>query len=432
MSPSTPRSLALAVVACASLAQTGCLAGVAKGVTEAFLESRPKKVDTRQCYIQGPAFEGLESYMDHQDRAAGESPAPVLKVLMVHGIGSHKPGYATRLGESLARHLGLDRVAERYKEFWLENPNFFPGEQLGSLRVRRFRSRENEREMLFYELTWDSIVEEEKQDIAFDNSGEYSFRRTGLNNLMKGFVNETVPDVMMYQGSSGERIQVSVSSAMCFMFSYSWDSLPDGGNRVCATHENPENFLRYVQDDYAFITHSLGSRVTTDSLQRIARQMGAETDPVIIERMRGIRGRRIPVFMLSNQLPLLQLGQELPEVAQEQEAICSADAPRRNERLFDEINLVAFSDPNDLLSYAIPPGYVDKHIDSRMCPSVVNVIINVAEIIDLLGLGQVANPASAHLAYETDERVLALVTNGIGNEKTSPIVRDRCEWVETF
>jgi len=37
-----------------------------------------------------------------------------------------------------------------------------------------------------------------------------------------------------------------------------------------------------------------------------------------------------------------------------------------------------------------------------------------------------ANPLEAHIAYETDDRVLAILTNDIGNENTSPLVNERC------
>jgi len=37
-----------------------------------------------------------------------------------------------------------------------------------------------------------------------------------------------------------------------------------------------------------------------------------------------------------------------------------------------------------------------------------------------------ANPGDAHNGYLTDERVLAMIVNGVGNENTSQIVKERC------
>ena len=93
-------------------------------------------------------------------------------------------------------------------------------------------------------------------------------------------------------------------------------------------------------------------------------------------------------------------------------------------------SIIAFSDPNDLLSYAIPPGFSDAYIDSRLCTEITNININIAHIIDVLGLGEIANPMDAHTGYDTDDRVVALIAKGIGTSHTAPIVKERCEWTE--
>jgi hypothetical protein len=426
------RILSCLLAAALSPALSGC-AGLAKGVTQAVIESREKeKVDTRKCHVRGAPFEGLEAYMERQEQWAASGTGgqrPVLKLLMVHGIGAHSPGYATRLSENLARALALSRTERSFREFRLASDRF-PGEELGSLRIMRFVDAADTREMLFYELTWDPIVEDEKQSIAYDNSGAFSFRRAQINNAMKLFVNNTVPDVMMYQGTSRGRIQASVGQSMCWMFSRDWASLPDGDSESC-DRAHP-NYLSYSDDDYAFLTHSLGSRIMIDSLQAVVQLASQEEDGTVDERVATLRDRRIPVFMLSNQLPLLQLGQTAPAVYDQMDQLCRPESPTEPGRLFDEIAIVAFSDPNDLMSYAIPRGYLDRHMDSRLCPSVVNVILNVAEVISVFGLGEVANPMTAHLGYDDDERVIGLITYGIGTDEVHPLVAERCEWMETF
>jgi hypothetical protein len=40
--------------------------------------------------------------------------------------------------------------------------------------------------------------------------------------------------------------------------------------------------------------------------------------------------------------------------------------------------IIAFSDPNDLMSYPVPDQFADRYIESRLCRSVTNVTINVA------------------------------------------------------
>ncbi|MCK5365967.1 MAG: hypothetical protein KAR22_23485, partial [Gammaproteobacteria bacterium] len=101
-----PRTKAFSLFLTAMLL-SGC-AGIAKGVTEAVLE-RSEEEDTRACHIEGPVSVGLEPSMQAQEkeRAAGH-PTHTLKVVMVHGIGRHLPGYSARLTEHLMRDLKLD------------------------------------------------------------------------------------------------------------------------------------------------------------------------------------------------------------------------------------------------------------------------------------------------------------------------------------
>ncbi|MGH8658712.1 MAG: hypothetical protein ACREV4_09635 [Gammaproteobacteria bacterium] len=418
----------------AALGLNGC-ASLGEGIARAALKGNDeKKEDTRQCSIRGPAFRGIVGDMERQGSVQGSSGprARKLKVLMVHGIGTHLPGYSTMLAENLARALRLDVVANQTKEILPETPRLFPGEKLGIVRVNRFTNKGGTREMLFYELTWSGITEPDKQLIAYDDSGEYSFRRAGLNNTMKTFVNNYFPDPLIYYGDAHERIQSAVLQTFCWALSGDWEDLQERTASVCDPSKLPLD--RLVGDDYVFISHSLGSRIVTDALQRIA---GLPMDEKVRMTLPGkrwlaaLRDKEFKVFMLANQLPLLQLGRAAPEIAGQFDEYCTATGAKRDQRVFKRLNVVAFSDPNDILSWAVEPDYVEKNVDSRVCPTMVNVIINVAEVKDIFGITQVANPGEAHSGYDRDERVLGLIANGIGNERVHPLVKQRCTWVET-
>ena len=407
----------------------GC-ASISRGVTEAILESSGRKEDARVCYVRGRPVDGIKTYISNQETATkgNKSAHRILKVLMVHGVGSHQPGYSTRMAENLANSLALTRVQEKYKEFTLSFPDFSDRE-LGLLRSSRYMNGDGSQEMIFIELTWDPIVEKEKQGIAFDNSREYSFRRTPFNNILKKFVNDTLPDVLMFNGTSRQMIQMSISQSLCWMMTPSWETLPDGGVHYCDS-SNPVYRPKF-EDEYVFITHSLGSRVTVDALQWIVEKAiaAAKDDPVLQATIDRLKHKRITVFMLSNQLPLLQLGQPQPAVHGQIDEICKPGAARSEERLFGETHLVAFSDPNDLFSYAIPSHFLDNHLDSRLCPTLTNVILNVAEVGNVLG-GEFANPLAAHTGYDNDDRIIGLITGGIGTGNEDPAVAGHCSWLE--
>jgi hypothetical protein len=397
---------------------------MARGVTEAMLARRDQTEDARRCLVRGRSFEGLEAMLARQ-AASGEGSDRVLKVLMVHGIGSHQPGHTTSLAENLARALSLSSFREGVKQFELFRPDR-DVPTLGTLRVTEYFSEAPRRVLVFYELTWDPIVEDEKRRIQFDSSGELGLPRAVINDGLKLFVNDTVPDVLMYKGRFRDDIRTSIAQSLCWMMSREWGALPDGGRAHCG-NEGPGRLAR-IGDDYAFITHSLGSHITLDALSAIT--SAAKADEAVSESVAALREKRFVVFMLSNQLPLLQLGQSPPEVVGRVAEICRPDTAIPRERLLKETKLVAFSDPNDLFSYAIPPRFLDDQIDSRLCPSLTNVILNVAPVNDVLGFGEFANPMRAHTGYHEDDRVIALLARGIGLPGQDPLIGERCEYFE--
>jgi len=404
-------------------------ASMTRGMVEAIMGDEKEAEDTRQCLIRGRPIVGVKQMLQQAnqgDQTSEEDAGNPLKVLMVHGIGTHNPGYGTRLSENLARALSLDMVVEEFKEFNLLHPEL-PDTSLGVLRISRFLNEKQKRDMLFFELTWDLIVEEEKEKIAFDDSSEYSFRRAGLNQTFKLFVNDTVPDVIMYYGKFQQSIQLSVAQSLCWMMSADWEGLPNETTAYC-DRESPL-FLSEADDDMVFISHSLGSRITADALQAIA--VFADSDERLKDAARNLQEKELTFFMLSNQLPLLQLGREDPEVTNQIDQICSDSGSKQDERLFRKTHIVAFSDPNDLFSYPIPPKYLKQYVDSRLCPILTNVSINIVEVIDIFGVSKVANPLTAHTEYDNDERVIALMVNGIGNDNVDPLVEERCLWTET-
>ena len=140
--------------------------------------------------------------------------------------------------------------------------------------------------------------------------------------------------------------------------------------------------------------------------------------------------KHVQIFMLSNQLPMLQLGRELPEATAQKADYCNANGSKYRSRLFDETSIVAISDPNDLLSYAIPHDFNEKYLDSRLCINVTNININIAKVVDVFGLGKFANPMEAHVGYSKDDRVVALIARWIGNGHATPLVKEKCQWTE--
>ena len=131
--------------------------------------------------------------------------------------------------------------------------------------------------------------------------------------------------------------------------------------------------------------------------------------------------------MLSNQLPFLQLGRTPPTVVGETDNYCKPAGRKYAERLV-QIRIHAFSDPNDVLSYTISSDFGETYIDSRMCPTITNVSLNMPPNISILRLGELANPYQAHTAYWQDERVIAYIADGVGSARDSDVIADRWMW----
>lgn len=423
--------MVLAVVALVS----GC-ESAAKGVTSAILESREEEEDTRLCSAEGVPFPGIAPYLERQDSLPpideADPERPQVKVLYVHGIGTHAPSHGTELVSNLAHALGLTVRSPRPKRIVLKAPAM-PEAELGELNLVRFTDDTRKRDLVFYELTWSPINQPAKDAVAFDNSEIYRTRRASLNHAMRLFVNDVAPDPIAFAGNKGTAILTSISQSMCWMWSSTWSDLPEETvDQVCDV--GPSFGSRSTIDDVAFITHSLGSRATMDALQDIARradEVGVADDPDVLRLTEPLKQRELQLFMLSNQLPLLEAGQDPKAVTGRAADYCGPDSPLADRRFVRALKMVAFSDPNDIMSYPLPVDWVEHYVDSRLCPEVTNVTINVAKVRSLLGLGEVADPLTAHTGYGADERVGGLLAEGAGHDGAAEIVQERCTWFAT-
>ena len=405
---------------------SGC-ASIGKGAAEAVLE-KSENEDTRQCQVWGQSFSGIETDLEKKQ---GKT-----KVLFVHGVGDHIPGYTTEFLEKLAKELKLNVRSEIQKNIDLSSP-LLPGIDLGNLRVTHLFNEQNGQSLTFYELTWSEITRAEKALLDFDTSGEYDFRRAKINGLLKKFSNDTGPDPIIYLGQSRTPILAAYAQSFCWMATQNWPELPASGKHTCLSLDD-SHADQIANDNYVIISHSLGSRIAIDGTQRIASMLAAPdkyrtgNQKLVVTRkaVQALQNKHISMFMLSNQLPMLRLGRELPEVAGQEASYCEANGADYNKRMVSETEIVAFSDPNDLLSYGIPPGFADKYIDSRLCAKITNVNINIAKVMDAFGMTDLANPMEAHVGYDTDDRVIAMIAKGIGNAGTSAVIKQRCEFVK--
>lgn len=407
---------------------TGC-ASIGEGITRAILEQEKK--DVRECHIKGPGFPGVRQSLESQGE--GVRPDHKTKLLMVHGISKHLPGYSTSFQNKLMKKLNLTVTNKDYKEIKIIHPKFPDDEHIGIIRISRHLNADQTQELLFYELTWSSIADPEKKKLDFDSSSENVSQRALVNASLKEFINKTVPDLLIYKGKDKFKINISIGQGICTLFEKDWDDIPKESYHFCDSRKNDIS-KTILRDDFFYITHSLGSKIMSDTNQYISDI--SDDDPelgntIIKNTLEAMRQKEIPIFMLSNQLPLLDLGEPDPTVINSYDEYCSVNAPKADERVFKSMIIVAFSDPNDVLSYPIPPRFIEENIDSRLCPRATNISIGVAEVMDIFGVG-FANPHTAHTKYFEDDRVLSLITDGVSEDHMHPLIEERCDWVKTI
>ena len=395
---------------------SGC-SSFGRGVAEAILESGEKK-DTRQCEIKGSKFNGIDYFF---------SEGNTVKVMMIHGVGTHNPGYATRIRENLAQRLSLEVMSRRPKDILLLNPD--DGKTvLGNLRVTRMQNGERNRTMIFYELTWSDITAAEKELLQYDVSGEYTHKRAAFNNMMKKFLNDTGPDPMIYLMDKDNLILNATKQATCWMLGFNYDELKPEQKKVCLV-ESYQQIKDMSKENIVFITHSLGSRILVDSFTDIVEQVYAQsrtTRPEAQKIINELKNQELTVYMLANQLPMLQIGRKKPKINNRIPEYCSPKGKHYQDRVFKKGNIVACSDPNDILSYDVPQRFVDTYFDSRMCPAVTNVNLNVAEEISAFGMS-VVNPVTAHTEYDNDVRIIEMIAQGTNDFKSNPLLSKKCK-----
>ena len=404
---------------CLAVAALACLLGgcssIGKGVTKAIMEKAEEKPapETTLCEITGPEFHGLDAAFKTATAAAPKTT----RLVIVHGIGPQALGYSERLQRNVALHLGLDTVDPVVKTISLQAPTdaktTSPNVSLGTLRISRFTNTSGA-ELLTFELTWADLLAAERKAIAFDDYGTSYKNRAELNKTLKGLIN-SFTDPLAYNGAKGDIIRGSMLQAFCWMARGAWSDYPAEAHEACSWRDTKRNVIQ--ADDILISTHSLGSRVALDTMQTLGTlrdSMGGDVKARAgLQALDSLRDKDITFFMLANQLPLLQMGEPPPAIAKQRPQYCSPNAPKIRERWFKSLSIVAFSDPNDILSYAIPQSFTDDFMDSRLCATTTNVLVSTAREVSL-AVTSIASPQVAHTAYDSDERVLALMTHGLG------------------
>lgn len=246
--------------------------------------------------------------------------------------------------------------------------------------VRRDYDLPGGRTILASFVIWSGATADDKKKLWYDRleseeGGTFQLKRAALNNRLKReLVNDCLSDAVIYAGYRSQELRDGLKEAFC------------RGIVGCIPGE-----------PLIIVTESLGSKMTMDALREL-KAVGRT----------GLLRSSNQLFMMANQLPLLGLAfrpsltadtngdQELAEFKRLWNQARTPDGPGPV-RGDDPPYVVAFTDPNDLLSYRLP---VD---DSTS---------NVLGSNERTYFGQIEDPNAAHTTYERNHEFMRLVLCG--------------------
>jgi len=275
-------------------------------------------------------------------------------------------------------------------------------------------------------ILWSPLTAPAKRDLEFDAprgsvpGGEFDWKRAWLNGALKvGLINDCFADAVVYSGREFSRIHTTLKQAVCVSM----------GGAVSNAGRCSFPMVSNASPQIVFATESLGSKLLFDALVALLAEADGPTLQAMLDRLAG----DLIVFMLANQIPLLNLARETGEVAaggpfeglvQPAPGFSTGDSLEQVLRALlsrppieaaiqprtRSVTLVAFTDPNDLLSYRLSQKY-KASFPARVW--IVNVIVSN----DYTYFGYVERPDTAHSGYRANKTTMDILLCGIGGPK---------------
>jgi hypothetical protein len=286
--------------------------------------------------------------------------------------------------------------------------------------------------------------------------------REWLNRVLKEpTLDRSLADAVIYAGAYGRVMRRGTAEAICRAAGGTQNS----GGHLCHWPIAPEGDAR-TQTAYFFVTHSLGSRLMYDTLLGLTGKDVTTTahtfDPAEVEDAKAFAGYLMvetgAAYMMANQLTMLglayedgthtsgegpapyllqmhdaALGNTLKNMPQLQVSVTAAQAAPQatvktaalefaakrlqlasgHGEAVAPLTVVAFSDTNDLLSWAVPKWYQGDDDGAQHAVDFTNVFVQTAT----RWLGLFENPADAHAGYFTSADVWHVIQCGASTGK---------------
>ncbi|KQQ47402.1 hypothetical protein ASF61_01770 [Duganella sp. Leaf126] len=328
-------------------------------------------------------FPGL---VDLPAQARGRSA----EVLLVHGICTHDARWAQQVVAQLGRSIDGATVS----------PASIAGADTNDIEIVPSTVDTAAGRLRFHALIWSPLTTPLKRQLCDDQTDKsaactgappYPHRRALWNARLKDtLIDDCLPDALIYQGVARDTIQLRMREAILRVL-----------GSVTPSDEEADKLPLVV------IAHSMGSKIMFDTLLRMGEEAPGSRAAVTARRT---MARLRMLVMAANQLPLLSLADQPLDTGSARTAQPDSLQRLLHQRAGDgrrtaaTLTVVAFSDPNDALSYTLPAQrYAGQGV------SVHNILVSNAPT----WLGLLERPDRAHLDYLNNPDVGRLVACGV-------------------
>jgi hypothetical protein len=346
----------------------------------------------------------------------------VVDVLLVHGMCTHGKKWVAEVNHNLLDMLGSEEE--------IENGDLEVTETFSQVELYSREFDVAGKKLRTHAIVWSPITVAVKKALCYDHAGNrdkgqycegivpYAYHRAAANESLKtGLLDDCLADAVIYSGRTGKEIRRQFGAAI----EYVVGMLSRAADQDSVQEQETGMFI---------ITESLGSKVLFDTLY----ELNCAGKRGVTARVLGWTPR---IFMGANQVPMLTLAARTPggteecPLDDESMELCprngakafgedpSLDLPvdslnllirqlRQSRPKFDEeppMNVVAFSDPNDLLSYTLK----DSGCDQLKYYQTIDVLVSNAPA----WFGLLEFPLTAHTGYWINKEVHKIIGCGI-------------------
>lgn len=320
------------------------------------------------------------------------TPDKSIDLLIVHGMCAKDEGWARRSISDLSHTLGGP-----------EEPDISRHEMPDS-KIMLYRSGLSTPSGKVHAsvVLWSPVFAPLKSQLCYDQTDKtdacqaidpkppaYELKRAKLNAMLKDkLLDDCLADVLIYESKSRDAISKQLQRAI--LTATTADGARDTMQSLLSAASTESRPI-------VLISESLGSKMTFDAIHKLqhseAREAAAAGERVF--------DRLVQIFMAANQLPILALADQhvSPEIEARKASDYQADplgalierrkARSKSARPVQETRVVAFTDPNDLLSYTL----------SRATANVGFEVVDAIVSNDSTWFGLVENPGTAHTKY---------------------------------